>query len=188
MDPGEVACPQCGHRLEEDSVYRADYDRQELLDLGLSPTLVEFVFTELKPKPFTNWCESRDAGWPCFIPEDVSAVFPLWSCNADITALWVRQGQREFVKLYHDDPGVVFLAKTEQGLLARLFVPLVEAEDWKDEKASRRRLRQAAGRVGFQHLDEVLALYEQPDGDEDFGGRLDRLVRSLDQGAEGGPR
>src|SRR5262245_32097611 len=93
MDDEEIACPRCGHRLKEDSVYRADYQPQELLDLGLSPKFVEFVILDAKPKRFRNWCEPRDSGWPCFIPEQVSAVYPLWTRNTDVFAVWVCEGR-----------------------------------------------------------------------------------------------
>jgi hypothetical protein len=183
MDEGEVACPQCGHHQEQDTVYRANAGRDELLALGLSPTLVDFVFLEPKPKPFTSWCEPRENGWPSFLPPDVSAVYPLWSCNADLTVLWVRRGDREFVKLHHDDPTVDRLAKSEQGLLARLFVPLIEAQDWRRRADAERRLRQAADLVGFRYLDKLRELYDEHAAADDFNQRLDRLVAWLDRRA-----
>jgi hypothetical protein len=121
MDDEELACPRCGHRLNPDTVSRGEYDAQELLDLGLSPQFVEFVFLDPKPRRFRNWCEPRDSGWPCFIPETVSAVYPLWTRNADVFGVWVRKRKMEFVRLYHDDSDPVVLAKSEQGLLANLF-------------------------------------------------------------------
>src|SRR5437016_1848910 len=121
MDADEGACPQCGHRLQKEVVYRADYERPELLDLGLSSKFVDFVFLDPKPRQFRYLCESRHSGWACFVPNDVSSVYPLWSCNADVTALWMRRGRLEFVELYHDDPEPRFLARTEQGVLAQVF-------------------------------------------------------------------
>jgi hypothetical protein len=85
MDAVEVVCPQCGHRHREQVVYRAGYEPQELLDLGLSPRLVQFVFLDPKPDPFRYWCEGREAGWACVIPPDVDGVYPLWTCDADVT-------------------------------------------------------------------------------------------------------
>ena len=180
MDVGETACPQCGRRLDEQTAYHADYQPQELLDLGLSPALVEFVFLEPKPKPFASQCEPRDAGWACHIPDDVTAAFPLWSCNADVIAVWVRGGRREFVRLLHDDPEPVPLAKTEEGLLARLFVRLIEREDWTNRKACLRRLRQAAARVGFRALDSLVAWHDQYGAAADFQHRLGQFIRTLD--------
>src|SRR5436305_916908 len=120
-----VTCPRCGHR-ETDRVYRADYEPQELLDLGLAPKFVEFVFLDPKPRQFRNWCEPREDGGPCFVPDDVSAVYPLWTRNADVFALWVRDGQIEYVRLSHDTPEPELQARSEQGLLAHLFLALLE--------------------------------------------------------------
>jgi len=180
MDADETACPRCGRRLDEQTAYRAAYDPQDLLNLGLSPTLVEFIFLEPKPKLFASQCEPRDAGWACRIPDDVTAAWPLWSYNADVIAVWLRRGQREFVRLPHDDPEPVPLAKTEGGLLARLFVRLIEREDWKNRKACLRRLRTAAALVGFRSLDRVVAWHDQCGAAADFRARLDRLIQELD--------
>jgi hypothetical protein len=183
MDDGEVACPQCGYSKGQPTAYRTDYAAQELLDVGLSPDFVEFVFLDPKPKPLSSQCEPREYGWPCFVPEDVTVAFPLWSYNADITAVWLRAGQREFVKLCHDDPAPVVLARTDQGLLARLFVRLIEREDWEDRKASLRRLRKAAALAGFASLNRVVEWHDRHGASSDFKERLDQLVRSLDGGA-----
>jgi hypothetical protein len=183
MDDGEVACPQCGYSKEEPTAYRTDYVPQDLLDLGLSPAFVEFVCLDPKPKPLSSQCEPREYGWPCFVPEDVTVVFPLWSYNADITAVWLRDGQRVFVTLCHDDPTPVVLARTDRGLLARLFVRLIEDEDWKDRKASLRRLREAAAVAGFNSLDRVVKWHDRHGASSDFKERLDQLVHSLDASA-----
>jgi hypothetical protein len=179
MDADEVACPRCGHRLKEEVVYRADYEPQGLLDLGLSPQFVEFVFLDPKPGRFQYWCESRHAGWACFVPEDVSGVYPLWSRNSDVTALWMRRGRLEFVTLCHDDPKPRFLARTEQGLLAQLFLGLLEAEDWRDHEQSLGRLRQMADVAGFRHLDKLTAWHERNGAAGDFRRRWKRFVESL---------
>jgi hypothetical protein len=183
MDDGEVACPQCGYSKDESTSYRTDYAPQELLDLGLSPAFVEFVFLDPKPKPFSSQCEPREYGWPCFLPEDVTVAFPLWSYNADITAVWLRAGEREFVTLCHDDPTAVVLARTDQGLLARLFVTLIEREDWEDREASLRRLRKAAAVAGFGSLDHLVEWHDRHGSSSDFEGQLDQLVHSLDASA-----
>jgi hypothetical protein len=99
MDAVEVVCPQCGHRLREETIYRANYGTQELLALGLSPKLVDFVFAEPKPEGFEFWCQSRHSGWACFVPAEVRGVYPLWCCGSNVTALWMRAGLLEFVKL-----------------------------------------------------------------------------------------
>jgi hypothetical protein len=176
MDPDEVACAQCGHDLRPDSTYRKAYTRDELLAIGLTPALVDFVFMDSKPRPFTYWCEPRDAGWPAAWPEDANAVYPLWTCNADVTAACVRSGRVEFIKLCHDDPEPIPLATTEQGLLARLFVPLIESP-----RATPEGLRRAAALVEFRHLDELTKWHNRNGARRDFRAQLDRLVQSLDE-------
>jgi hypothetical protein len=173
MDADEVVCPQCGHRPKEEVVYRADYSPQELLDLGLSPRFVDFVFLDPKPREFRYWCESRDSGWACCIPEAVSAVYPLWTSHADLTALWMHRGRLEFVKLYHDDPEPRVLARTEEGLLLELFLSLFEAEDWHDPAQSLSRLQEMAAVAGFRHLRELNEWHEQYGGAADFPAQWD---------------
>jgi hypothetical protein len=177
MDPDEVACGRCGHRPGGGGTYRSDCSREDLLALGLTADFVGFVFLEPKPRPFASWCEPRGSGWPCALPEDADAVFPLWSCNGDVTAAVVRGGRAAFVKLRHDDPTPEPLARSEQGLLARLFVGLIESP-----RATPRGLRQAAQAAGFRHLDELVAWHERGGG-EDFEEQLDQFVRALDERA-----
>src|SRR5262245_32636713 len=173
MDGEEIACPRCGHRLQEDSVYRAEYEPQELLDLGLSPKFVEFVFLDPKPRRLRNWCEPRESGWPCSIPGSVSAVYPLWTRNADVFAVWVCEGRVEFVRLCHDDPAPRLLSRSEQGLLADLFLALLEAGESLDN------LRRLAEVAGFRHVD-ALHQWQQKNGRaRDFDKRWRQFVESL---------
>ena len=181
MDDDETACPRCGLPLKEDTVYRAAYKPQDLLDLGLSPKFVEFIFLDPKPKGFRYWCEPQESGWACYIPEDVSAVYPLWTCNADVFAVWVREGRIEFVELYHDDQEPRLLARTEQGLLLQLFLSLLESEDWHDPAQSFARLQQLAEVTGFPHLRELNEWHERNGGTSDFRERWKRFVASLDK-------
>ena len=173
MDDDELACPGCGHRLKEDSVYRAHYEPRELLDLGLSAKFVEFVFLDPKPKPFRYWCEPRESGWPCFVPKSVSAVYPLWTRNADVFAVWVRDGRTEFVRLCHDNPEPQVVARNEQGLLADLFLALLGTDE------PLKNLRKLAGVAGFRHMDELEQWVQKNGSARDFRERWLRFVESL---------
>jgi hypothetical protein len=166
-------------RLKEEVVYRADYKREELLELGLSPRFVDFVFLDPKPKQFRYLCDFRHSGWACFIPKDVSGIWPLWTCNSNVIALWMRRGRLEFIKLYHDDPEPLHIAWTEQGLLAKLFCQLLEAENWHDPEVALCRLRQAAEVAGFRHMDELNEWHKQNGAAPDFYERWDEFVESL---------
>jgi hypothetical protein len=90
----------------------------------------------------------------------------------------VRGGQVSFVELNHDDPEPVPLADTEQGLLARLFVSLIESPS-----ATPEGLRKAADLAGFRHLDELVAWHERDEGSGSFQDRLRQFVRALDERA-----
>jgi hypothetical protein len=175
MDPDESACPNCGHRPGGDGPYRADCSRDDLLAIGLSAGFVDFVFLEPKPRLFASWCEPRENGWPCEEPAGAEAVFPLWTCNADVTAAVVGGGRVRFFLLRHDEPEPEHLADSEQGLLARLFVSLIESVG-----ATPKGLRQAAQAAGFRHLDELTAWRDRDRGDGPFEERLAAFVRELD--------
>jgi hypothetical protein len=141
---------------------------------GLSATFVGFVFLEPKPRPFTSWCEPRGSGWLAELPESAEAIFPLWTCNADVTAAVSSGGRGRFFKLRHDDPQPEHLADTEQGLLARLFVGLIESP-----RATTGGLHQAAQVAGFLHLDELVARHEAG-GEGPYHDRINLFVRGLD--------
>jgi len=179
MDADEVACAQCGHRVKEQVGYRVDYTQQELIEQGLSSKFVEFVFLEPKPAGFRKLCDSRHNGWPCFVPKDVSGVYPLWTCNGDVIGLWRRRGQQEFVRLRPQAPAPRVLARSEQGLLADLFRRLLEAQDWQGPARNLGRLRQLADVAGFHHLDALTAWHERNGGVDDFYERWERFLAAL---------
>jgi hypothetical protein len=179
---GDQLCWQCGRGLDEPIIYRTDFSRQDLIHLGLSPKFADFVFLEPKPYRLRYRCESRHSGWVCFVPDDVEIVYPLWTCNADVTALWVRQGRQEFVNLYHDDPETLLLANTEQGLLLHLFLALLESEDWNNPAQALGRLEQLAEIAGFRCLKELHEWHQQlGPGCTDFEERWKRFLASLDK-------
>jgi hypothetical protein len=175
----DPACWQCGHGLDEARVFRAEYLPKQLLDLGLSPKFVEFVFLDPKPEAFRYRCEARDGGWASYVPEDVSAVYPVWTCNGDVTAVWIRAGRQEFLELYHDDPEFRLLGPTEQNVLLELFLSLYEADDWLDSAQSLGRLQQLADVAGFRYLRELHEWHSSTGSAPDFEERWDRFVASL---------
>ncbi len=179
MDADERACPNCGHDWGEPPLaqFHAAATREDLLALGLSPALVEFVLAEPRPKPFSSLCEPRDCGWACVLPEDTS-VYVLWTRNGDVTAALARGGSVSFALLRHDDPTIEPLADTEQGLLARLFLDLLESP-----RATPEGLRRAAESVGFRHLGELAAWHGRYGSAADFQERFDQFVRDVDGGS-----
>lgn len=93
--------------------------------------------------------------WDYFIPEGVSEVVPLWDCNADSLVRWKRDGQVEYVWLFHDDPKWIHVARSEQGIMAKLWQEWVEFQDATDEEC-----RLFAEAIGFRHWKEGLSVLE----------------------------
>jgi hypothetical protein len=180
MYPDETVCGRCGRSLAEEAVFKPTYRRDDLLELGLSPMLVDFVFRENKPC-FTGLSfEPKDDGGPCYFPEDVTLAYPLWSCDGDLTAVWKRGGKREFVKLYHHDPDHGYLAQTEQAFIAMLLVPVMERLDWHTPEqvaASGRAWADAATQLNFEYVGEFLALCAQAVDDPD--GHWKRIIQAI---------
>lgn len=89
----------------------------------------------------------------------MTALFLLWNCDTTQTVLWFRQEERQFVRLYLGG-GFDLIAKSEQGLLADLFLTLIEEQQERmdHDGAARRaevRLRLGAIETGFRWLDAL---------------------------------
>jgi hypothetical protein len=185
MKPEDSECGYCGHRPTEQDVFKTRYGEKDLTKLGLSEKLIAFVMTEPRQGIFTYRCEEKYGGWPSHVPEDVTAVYPLWSCNGDLTVVWIRAGHREFVRLYHDDPDVTLLARSEQGLLAKLFLPLMEGLSWNDATevaASEKKLVEASATLNFKYIGEFIELYARSGDDPDgYTERINHLMSEIDQ-------
>jgi hypothetical protein len=91
--------------------------------------------------------------WDYFVPSDVTDVVPLWDVNADSFVRWKRNHATEYVWLLHDDPSWTLIAKTEQGIMAKLWQNWIEFQDSDDDKA-----RQFAEAINFRYCDEGLRL------------------------------
>ena len=144
---------------------------------GVSPAVARFITAANHPIPhFDIFVRPVYEGWDYNVPPTATDVVGLWDENADATVRWDRDGQREFVKLYHDDPAITVVAWTEQGLLADLARRYSESLDWHDEESDRRRFAEFVRYIGFRHghdLDAYLAV-ESHDAD-DFRSRFGRL-------------
>lgn len=191
LSPTARKCPRCGHVASDADVFKTRYRTKDLLKLGLSKTLADFVMHEPRRGIFNYYCGEKYLGWLC-IPKDVSAIYPLWSLDGNLTVVWVRNGVREFVQTYLD--GDVFLGNSEQALLAHLFRPIMEHLDWEnvaDTAKSKRKLVKAAAQLNFKYMEELLRLFElldQPDSDDDqpdsydvFDQQFDELVTAIDK-------
>ncbi len=84
--------------------------------------------------------------WDYVVPDDVTDVVPLWDTNADAFVRWKRKGVTEYVWLIHDDPDWILVAKSEQGIMAKLWQNWIEFQDSDDDDA-----RRFAEAIGFHH-------------------------------------
>lgn len=124
--------------------------------LRLDSTFVDFVFAKERPPCFRYWCEDVNAGWTCFVPDNVSIAYPLWSTNADQTLILVAGGEVSYAKGSHDNPDIELISQTSQGLLADLVNRIWESE------ASDEEMRVAAQFCGFRYLRELFAFVNAP--------------------------
>jgi hypothetical protein len=99
----------------------------------------------------------------------------LWECGDEVTGVREREGRLEFLQFDIERPeGCEVVGYSSRALLAHLFFDLVADEDWRDESKSMSRLREAAATVGFDRLDEVLAV--QKTGDREARRRYTRAL------------
>lgn len=83
--------------------------------------------------------------WDYVVPVDVTDVVPLWDENANSFVRWRRNRVTEFVWLFHDDKAWILIAKSEQGIMAKLWQNWIEFQDADDEEACR-----FANAIGFR--------------------------------------
>ena len=88
---------------------------------------------------------------------DGPLLYPLWDCCDDVTAVWQRGGQQQFIEFGVESPAEFkVLAASEQGLWASVFIDLYEDND----TLQRDDFIEPARLVGFRFLDELLAEYD----------------------------
>lgn len=124
--------------------------------LPLDLSFVNFVFAKERPECFRYWVEDAGRGWTCFVPESVDRAYSLWSTNSNQTLLLVTGKELSFAKGYHDDPGIEWVSKTSQGVLADLLDKIWSSGSSRDE------LTAAAQFCGFRFLVELFAHGDSP--------------------------
>lgn len=67
--------------------------------------------------------------WDYIIPEGVTEIVPLWDANAESFVRWNRNNVTEFVWLFHDDSTWILIARSEQGIMAKLWQEWIEFQD-----------------------------------------------------------
>jgi hypothetical protein len=150
--------------------------REVARDLGFDAGFIEFIFAESRPPCFEYCLEPPGNGWTCHIPDEYEAAYPLWSQNGDQTLVCVSGQNIYFINGYHDDPDVTVKSRTDQGLLAEIFIDMYESEE------SEEALREASLFSGFAHLDQVLEFCER-EGGNDYDDERKQLIAAIDHTA-----
>ncbi len=125
-------------------------------ELRLDQTFVNFVFAKERPDLFRYWCEDVEGSWTCYVPDDVSVAYPLWSTNSDQTLLLLSETKISFGTGWHDNPDMIRISLTSQGLLASLLNSIWESE------ASEEEMQEAAEFCGFRYLSDLLEFVNAP--------------------------
>jgi hypothetical protein len=144
--------------------------------LGLSEPVVRLAAGEVSHPAFRFACgEPHGVYVPGAAPDRGAPVIPLWeSCGGVSAARRTRRGV-EFVGFSIEDPDEVWpVARTEQGLLAELFLDLLEYEGNSQADDD---LPRAAAAVGFRFLPELRAAIESGDWSDD---RERELIERID--------
>jgi len=130
----------------------------ELRRLGVSESVVQLAAGKNRRAAFRfhcgiPWKSYRGAGAPAG-----ELVIPMWECGDSVTALRTNRGKVEFVTFSVESPKKVWdVVRSEQALLAHLFIELYEDADEDEE----RRLAADARSVGFRYFRELVSAYSK---------------------------
>lgn len=131
--------------------------RNLAVDLGFPSDFIKFIFSNERPPSFDYWVEETERSWACFIPDEYSAAYPLWSTNGDQTLALKSDNDLVFAKGWHDNPDIEFISKSLQDLLTHLMTELYESELSDDE------MFEAAKACGYRFIEDFLAFRKKAD-------------------------
>jgi hypothetical protein len=131
---------------------------EALRRLGISEAVIELAAGKNRRAAFEYECSEPYMIYGCMVVPAGDPLVPLWEdrCGG-VTA--VRPGQigLEFVEFSVEAPeDYRIVAKSEQGLLAHLFLILYEGSDAPPKEAA---LPQDAASVGFQYYADLVSAY-----------------------------
>ena len=127
---------------------------EELVARGVSPSFARVLSDPESYHPDLSIHVGR-TDWDYSIPESVTDVVPLWDSNADSFVRWDRDGNREYVWLFHDDPNWVLIARSEQGIMHKLW------QDWAEFQESDDECRRFANTIGFRYCDDAFEIWDE---------------------------
>lgn len=132
------------------------FTRDIASQLRLDQTFVNFVFAKERPEQFRYRVEDVKGSWTCWVPDDVTVAYPLWSTNADQMLLLLIGSKISYGQGWHDNPDMEMISQTSQGLLANLLNSIWESE------ASEAEIREAAEFCGFRFLSDLFEFVNAP--------------------------
>lgn len=153
---------------------------EELRRLGISDPVIRQSASEEVHPIFSTRCKPPFYSYHGAVCPAGPPLVPLWDSGDTVTAVWQPDDRLEFIEFRIECRGEYqVLARTEQGLLANLFVNLLEDED--DVGPEQRET--AATLIGFRFLPEVIAAYQAADHKttEAHEAFRRRLMNSIDQ-------
>ncbi len=126
----------------------------ELIAHGVSPAFARIL---VDPESYHRDLSIHisKTNWDYFIPDGVTNIVPLWDSNADSFVRWNRDGNNEYVWLLHDDPNWIMIARSEQGIMAKLW------QEWAEFQESDEECVRFADQIGFRHAVEGLKIIEK---------------------------
>jgi hypothetical protein len=154
--------------------------------LGISDAIIELAAGNNRRATFDYYCTSPYMIYDCEDAPEGDPLVPLWEDRGG-GATAVRPGETglEFVQFSVEAPEEHrIVARTEQGLLAHLFITLYEACD---EPANEAALSEDAASVGFNYYSELVSAYDAAEHStfEEHESFVRDFVASIDRRALG---
>lgn len=151
--------------------------KENLKSLNLSEDFLNFILYEReKINELKYWCEEPLIDWPFYIPETIVRAVCLWSRNGDIEVCWERKdGEKEFVSVYHDDPDYSLIG-TEFNIKTDLLIHLIEADDWDDEIKTIERLESIAQKMGYSKFKELNEFHKNTTSECSFESQVAEFI------------
>jgi len=132
---------------------------EALRRLGISQAVIELAAGRNRRAAFDYHCQPPYMIYGCIVVPAGDPLVPLWEDRGGgVTAVRPGETGLEFVEFSVETPeNYRIVARTEQGLLAQLFVTVYEAAHDPPKVAA---LPQDAASVGFQYLAELVSAYD----------------------------
>jgi len=127
--------------------------------LGISTAVIELAAGNNRRAAFDYYCTTPYMVYACADAPAGDPLVPMWEDRGGgVTAVRPAETGLEFLEFSVEAPQEYrIVARTEQGLLAHLFITLYEACDEPDAEAA---LLEDAASVGFLYCSELVSAYD----------------------------